>query len=231
MNREIKLAGMRKIIAKRMRESVDTAVQATQAISIDMTVLLEERKKYNKNNTGKITVTDILIHAVSTAILKNPNINSSLLDDKITTYEDINIGIAIAIDEGLLVPVIKQCNLKSINEISNELKLLSEKSKTRKLTMGEMTGGTFTITNLGMSGIDSFTAIVNPPEAAILAVGATRKIPVVDENDNIMVRPICQFTITYDHRVLDGSPVAKFMCDVKFEIENVQLNETIINIS
>jgi pyruvate dehydrogenase E2 component (dihydrolipoamide acetyltransferase) len=188
-----------------------------------MTVLLEERKKYNQTNTGKITVTDILIYAVSKAILKNPNINSSLIDDKITTYEDINIGVAIAIDEGLLVPVIKQCNLKSINEISNELKLLSEKSKTRKLTMDEMTGGTFTITNLGMSGIDSFTAIINPPEAAILAVGATKKTPVVDENDNIVVRPICQFTITYDHRVLDGAPVAKFMCDVKSEIQSCLL--------
>jgi len=220
MDKEIKLTGIRKIIAKRMRESLDTAAQVTQTINVDMSSVLQFKKFINeKNPESKITVTALLIKAVANALSNHPNINSSLLEEKIIFYESVNIGVAVSLRDGLVVPVIKKCNEKSIEEINAKLRELSEKAKQRKLTPLEMTGGTFTISNLGMVGIDSFSAIINTPESAILAVGATKKTPVVDVNDEIVIRPICIFTVTYDHRILDGEPVAKFMMDLKKEIE------------
>ena len=212
---------MRKTIANRMRLSLDTAAQASHRMRIDMTSLMGARTGYNELHPDeRLSVTDILAASLCQAVSKNPGVNSALIDNEIVTYEQINIGVAMAMENGLVVPVVKNCAGKSMEEISREIKELAKKVKERSFSMAEISGSTITLTNLGMYGLDGFTAILNPPESVIIAVGATKKAPVVIDGQ-IVVRDMCEFTVTYDHRVLDGAPVAQFFADFRDVIEGL----------
>ena len=219
----IPLSGIRKIIASRMMKSLSSMAQANHRMDVDMTNIMDLRKKLNeayKERNIKVSVLDLLIKIVTLAIKDYPMINSSMVsDDSIVLHNYVNMGIAVATDNGLVVPVISDTHEKNIYEISSQSKLLIDKARNGKLLPEEMSQGTFTITNLGMYDVDSFTAIINPPEAAILAVGKICEKPVV-ENGRIAIRLISTLSLTYDHRIIDGAPAAQFLQRVKLILEN-----------
>lgn len=220
MEKRRPLAGMRKTIAQRMRLSLDTAAQASHHVRVDMSALIKARAAYNAAHPeDKVSVTDILVSCTADALRRNPSLNVSLQEKEIVAYEEIHIGVAVAVENGLVVPVVRDCGGKSIPAIHSELRELVRRVREKRFTPADITGGTFTVTNLGMYGIDGFTAIINPPEAAILAVGATSRQPVVRDGD-IVVRDVCELTLTYDHRVVDGAPAAQFLSDLRGIIEN-----------
>jgi len=167
----------------------------------------------------QVSYTAMLVKAVAKALAKHPIINSTLEKEQIRVFADINIGVAVATESGLIVPVIRNADRKSLEEIASMLKELAEKAKQSKLAKEELTGGTFTITNLGMFGVDVFTPIINPPETAILGVGRVVEKPVVVEGQ-IVVRPVMQLSLTFDHRVVDGAPAAQFLQEVKQNLES-----------
>jgi pyruvate dehydrogenase E2 component (dihydrolipoamide acetyltransferase) len=221
----IPIQGIRKVIAARMKESLITAAQANHRMDVDMSRLLSVRSELNALNEKlgiKISITDMLIKIVTQALLEQPIINSTIVSEGILLLDEINIGIAVATDSGLLVPVIHNTKGKTLIEIGAITKEFIEKTRTGKLKPDEMKGGTFTITNLGMYDVDSFTAIINPPESAILAVGRVNKRVVVVD-DNIVIKPITTLSLTYDHRVIDGAPAAIFLQRIKQLIENPYL--------
>jgi len=211
--------GMRKVIADRMVDSLKTAAQLTHQISVDMSDAAEVRDKF-KEEDKKISYNDIVSYSVCRALKDFPIMNSQLTDDGIVLKGYVNLGIAVAIDGGLIVPVIKDADLLTIEEISLMTHELADKAKKGKLRPNEYMGGSFTITNLGMMGIDSFSAIINQPESAILAVGRIAKKPVVVD-DEIVIRPIATLTLSYDHRVVDGAPAALFLAKVKQYLEQL----------
>jgi len=166
-----------------------------------------------------VSYTDMLVRAVAKALAEYPIINSTLENEKIKIFADINVGVAVATERGLIVPVIYNADRKTLEEITSVLKKLVEKAKQGRLTKEELTGGTFTITNLGMYEVDVFTPIVNPPETAILGVGRVVERPVVVDKQ-IVVRPVMQLSLTFDHRVVDGAPAAQFLQKVKQIMES-----------
>jgi pyruvate dehydrogenase E2 component (dihydrolipoamide acetyltransferase) len=194
----------------------------TQKINVEK--LLDLRKEINAAQEKKTSVTDYIAKAVINAIRKYPDFNVSLIEDKIVKYKSINLGIAVAAPGGLIVPVIKNANDKSVVELSNDAGALFEKARTGKLAPDEYTGGTFTISNLGMFGIENFTAIINPPEAAILAVSATKDEPVVVTDavggKTVDIKPMMNITLTVDHRLVDGLLAAQFVAELKRLLEN-----------
>jgi pyruvate/2-oxoglutarate dehydrogenase complex dihydrolipoamide acyltransferase (E2) component len=227
MKAAIPLKGMRKAIAEHMHQSLSLAAQLTCMGEIDMTDVVKLRNDLldQENVIGaRITYTDILVLAISRALSNNPIINSSLIDNEIKLWEDINIGVAVALDEGLIVPVVKNADNKSLLEISQTVKTLTEKARERKLTVDEVTGGTFTLTNLGAlgGGWSVETAIINQPESAILRTGAITDRVVVREGQ-IVVSPIMTYSLTYDHRVIDGAIAAKFIASITKLLENPSL--------
>jgi pyruvate dehydrogenase E2 component (dihydrolipoamide acetyltransferase) len=164
------------------------------------------------------------VRIIAWALERNPFINASLGEDGILLWKDINIGVAAAIDEGLIVPVVRNANRKSVQQINREIRDLAGRARTGELSLDEVKGGTFTLSNLGMFGIDQFRAIINPPESAILAVGrVVRKPVVVDEQDTVEVRPMMFMTISADHRVIDGVVAANFLADLVDSIESPEL--------
>jgi pyruvate dehydrogenase E2 component (dihydrolipoamide acetyltransferase) len=167
----------------------------------------------------KLSYTDILVKILSRVLLEHPLLNSSIYEDKITTRNYVNIGVAVALKEGLIVPVVKYANIKGLKAISREIKELVEKAKNNELSPEEISGGTFTITNLGMFGMESFTPIINQPESAILGVNTIIKTPIVI-NDEIVIKPMMTLSLTADHRIVDGSVAALFMKRLKESIEN-----------
>ena len=207
----------RKIIAKRMVESLQNMAQLQHTVTVDMTNAAALRAAYKKKDI-KISYNDIVLKAVAAALMDYPIMNASIVDDGIEMHDYVNIGMAVAIDGGLIVPNIKDADLLRLEEISVLSKELGSKAKNNTLTLDEMSGGTFTVSNLGMFGIDLFTAIINPPEAGIIACGAIKKTPVVID-DEIVVRPIMPLTLSYDHRITDGAPAAQFLVRVKEYIE------------
>ena len=216
------LSSIRKVIAARMKQSLDVMAQANHRMNVDMTKLLDFRKKLNaihEQEGVKISILDIFIKVVTKALKKCPSMNCSLIGDEIQLFENVNMGIAVAMDKGLVVPVIHKTDLKDILEITVESKELIEKAKQGKLDISEMIGGTFTITNLGMYEIDSFTAIINPPEAGILGIVKISKTVVV-ENNEMVIRPMCTLSLTYDHRINDGAPSAVFLKTIKDILQN-----------
>jgi len=170
---------------------------------------------------GKVGVsyTDMLVKAVAKALTEHPIINSTLENEQIKIFANINIGVAVATETGLIVPVIQEANGKSLTEISSTLKELIEKAKQNRLSKEELTGGTFTITNLGMYGVDVFTPIINPPETAILGVGRVAEKPIA-VGGQMVIRPMMQLSLTFDHRVVDGAPAAEFLQKVKQKLES-----------
>lgn len=217
-------SGIRKIIGERLAQSKFTAphLYFTQKVNLDQ--LLDLRKQINDAQEKKTSVTDYIAKAVIKCLLKYPDMNESLVGDQIVKYKSVNLGIAVAAPSGLIVPVIKNANHKTVVEISKEAGVLFDKARSGKLTPAEYTGGTFTISNLGMFGIENFTAIINPPEVGILAISATKDEPFVVKDANgsklIEIKPMMNITLTVDHRVVDGLLAAQFVTDIKKLLEN-----------
>jgi pyruvate dehydrogenase E2 component (dihydrolipoamide acetyltransferase) len=213
----IPLTGIRKTTAERVSLSARTAPHSTITMEIDMSKAVRLREE-----TGA-SYTDILVEAVAKALEEHPNLNASLEREQIRIYEDINIGVAVATEKGLVVPVIHNANKKSLTQIAATLKELVEKAREGKLTKEDITGGTFTITNLGTYGVEVFIPIINPPEAAILGVGRVAEKTVMVNNE-MKVKPVMHLSLSFDHRVVDGAPAAKFLQRVKQILESEPRN-------
>ena len=212
---------MRQIIASRLAESIGPIPTFYLTVEIEMDNVLALRKQINTDlgDDEKISVNDIIVKVAATSLIKHPFVNASYQDKTLRFYEQADIGVAVAIDEGLITPVIRGANLKGFAEISAEIKELAAKAKAKKLQPEEYTGATFSISNLGMMGIKEFTAIINPPEAGILAIGGAIPTPVVRDGQ-ITVRNIMNVTMSCDHRVIDGATGAKFLQTFKRMLEN-----------
>ena len=182
-----------------------------------MLVLLHV-KKLNESSPVKISFNDLVLKAVAVALKQHPKVNSSWLGEKIRINHHVNIGVAVAVEEGLLVPVVRFADTKTLSQIATEVKTLADKAKTKKLQPAEWEGSTFTISNLGMFGIDEFTAIINPPDACILAVGGIAQIPVV-KNGAIVPGNVMKVTLSCDHRVVDGATGSAFLQTLKSLLE------------
>jgi pyruvate dehydrogenase E2 component (dihydrolipoamide acetyltransferase) len=209
---------MRKAISRRLGESLFTAPHFFVTMSIDMDSAIQARTKMNEYAQVKISFNDLVVKAVAIALKQHPAINSSWLGDKIRVNEHVNIGIAVAVDEGLLVPVVRFADGKSLTHISMEVKDFAQKAKSKKLQPADMEGSTFTISNLGMFGVDEFTAIINTPNACILAVSAIQQIPVV-KNGAVVPGNVMKVTLSGDHRVVDGATTAAFLQTLKTLLE------------
>lgn len=216
---DIPLSQMRKVIAQRLSESKFTAPHFYLRMTVTMDKVMESRKAINEVAPVKISFNDIIIKAAAMALRKHPEVNSSWMGESIRQHKHIHIGNAVAIDDGLIVPVIKFADQKSLSQIADESKKLSDRARNKKLQPQEFTGNTFTISNLGMMDIDEFTAIINPPDACILAVGKIAETPVV-ENGAIVIRNLLKLTLSCDHRVVDGAVGAKFLQTLKVYLEN-----------
>ena len=212
------ISQMRKTIAKRLAESKFTAPHFYLTISVDMDAAIDARKMLNSDSDVKISFNDLVIKAVSRALKKHPEVNSSWLGDVIRTNYDINVGVAVAVDDGLLVPVVKNADVKSLEVISSEVKDFSLRAKNKELQPSDWEGNTFTISNLGMFGIDQFTAIVNPPDSCILAVGGIQSIPVVKDGQ-VVPGNLMKLTLSCDHRVVDGAKGSAFLNSLKNFLE------------
>lgn len=208
----IPLTGFRKTSAERVSLSFRTAPHSTIVMEIDASKLAILRKKL------KVSYNAILAKAVADALTEHPMINSTLSGDQIKIFRDANIGVAVATENGLVVPVVHSADKKSLTEIDKLLSQLTEKAKQGKLSREEISGGTFTITNLGMYGVDFFSPIINPPEAAILGVGRITEKPVA-VGGKIETRPTLMLSLSYDHRIVDGAPAAEFLGKVRDKIE------------
>jgi pyruvate dehydrogenase E2 component (dihydrolipoamide acetyltransferase) len=222
----VPIVGARKIIAERMLYSVSTAPHINLSLRVDMTEAIRLRERVLeplKAQTGqKVSFTAILARAVASVLPRHPYLNASLSDGNIILWEDIHLGIATSVEENLIVPVIREAQNRSLGQIVTSLADLTERARSRHLKPAEMMGSTFTISNLGMYGIESFTAIINPPESAILAVGKMVDTPVAHEGQ-IVLRPMMELTACADHRISDGATVARFLADLKASLENPYL--------
>ncbi|MCC5917904.1 MAG: pyruvate dehydrogenase complex dihydrolipoamide acetyltransferase [Cryomorphaceae bacterium] len=210
---------MRKTIARRLSDSKFTAPHFYLTMEIGMDAALEARKAINASGDVKISVNDMIIKACAMALRQHPAINSSWLGDTIRRNNHINVGVAVAVDDGLLVPVVKNADHKGFKVIGEEVREFAAKAREKKLQPADWEGNTFTISNLGMFGIDEFTAIINPPDACILAVGATKETPVVRDGQ-LVVGNVMKVTLSCDHRIVDGVTGAKFLQTVKAMLEN-----------
>jgi len=215
---EIPVSQMRKTIAKRLAESKFTAPHFYLTMAIDMDACVASRKRINELSAVKISFNDMVLKAVAVALKQYPKVNSSWLGDKIRINKHVSIGVAVAVEEGLLVPVVRFADTKQLSQIAAEVKALAEKAKNKKLQPAEWEGSTFTISNLGMFGIDEFTAIINPPDACILAVGGIAQVPVV-KNGVVVPGNVMKVTLSCDHRVVDGATGAAFLQTLKNLLE------------
>jgi len=220
----IPLIGMRRTIAERLTASYQSIPHIQFTARVDMKNFINARNDYNElaieRGDEKVSVTAMLVKLVSMVIADHPMINSSLVENSIILHEDINIGVAVAIEKGLIVPVVKNANQKGISKIAVETNDLVKRAREETLVGPDVRGGTFTITNLGPFGVEQFNAIINPPEAGILAIGATTNEVVALEDGAIAVRPIMRFTLSADHRIVDGAVAARFIADLKTTFEN-----------
>ncbi len=224
----VPLKGIRKVIADRMVFSKQNIphILLTTVVSVDSLIDLRDKIKDKVAEVygAKITYTDFIIKACATVLAEQKQVNSSLTaENNHVIYDDVNIGVAVAIDAGLVVPTIYDCSNISIFEIARRRAFLVNKAKEQKLSIEEMSNATFTISNLGMFGVRTFTAIINPPQGAILMVGETYKDTVVDENDNISVQRLMQISIGVDHRIIDGAVAAKYLQRLKVVMESPEL--------
>jgi pyruvate dehydrogenase E2 component (dihydrolipoamide acetyltransferase) len=215
---DVPVSQMRKTIARRLGESKFSAPHFYLTMEIIMDKCTATRTQINKLATEKISYNDLIVKAAAKALTLHPNINASWLGDKIRFYHYINIGVAVAVEEGLIVPVIKNADTKSLSTITKETRELAEKARERKIQPAEMQGNTFTISNLGMFGIDEFTAIINPPDACILAVGRISP-KLIMENNEVKQINVMKVTLSCDHRVVDGASGAKFLQTFKDILE------------
>lgn len=215
------LTNMRKVIAKRMQTSKNTAphVTITTEVNVDKTIAL--RSKLNAKNTDvRFSYTDILVKMAAVALRNYPKLNSSITEDSIILHDKVNVGVAVALDDGLIVPVVKDADRKGLKAITKETKDLISKARSNTLSPDEMAGATFTISNLGGYDIDGFTPVINLPEAAILGVGRIVKKPIVNENDEIVPASMMVLSLSFDHRVIDGAQAAEFLKAIKGYLED-----------
>jgi len=222
----IPVSGIRRTIGQRMSESKKNIPHFYLSIEVDMSKFMELRKQLSesieKEKGARFSVTDLLVKVVAQAIQKQPLVNSTFDGREIRLLKEINIGVAMAGKDGLIVPVIRRANECSIGEISSRTKELNQRLQNGTLSLDDVTGGTFTLSNLGMYGIDLFTAIINPPQCVILAVGKVSKRPVV-VNDEVVVKPMMWMTLSVDHRILDGKQAAEFLGEIRGLVENPYL--------
>jgi pyruvate dehydrogenase E2 component (dihydrolipoamide acetyltransferase) len=219
------LTAMRRTIAERMQISSQTAPHIALSIDVDVAQFEEEHRRLNKtrarNDAENISMTALLVYVTARVISHHPEVNASYINDQIYLWEDINIGVATAVEGGLVVPVVHHAGELSLMEINRTLQDLVKRAGSGQLSLSEVRGGSFTISNLGMFGIHRFRAIINPPESAILAIGAIVRRPVViNDLDEIGVRPVMNLTLSADHRVLDGVSAARFLNDLAKNIQN-----------
>src|ERR1043166_1328669 len=217
-SKSIPLSAMRRTIAKRLAESTGPIPHFYLTVDYDVTTLLELRKQLNEIAGTKVSVNDFIVRAAALALRQHPNINASWGDEAITQHGDVHVGIAVATPEGLITPVVRNADRKSIVDIAAEVRALAEKAKNRKLMPNDYQGSTFTISNLGAWGIEEFTAIINPPNSAILAVGAAEARAVVVDKQ-IVVRERMKITMSCDHRVIDGATGAEFLKTLRQYVE------------
>jgi len=218
-DQEFKISQMRKTIAKRLAESKFTNPHFYETIDIDMKRAIEARTAMNAGGDVKISFNDLVVKACAKALRLHPKMNSSWLGDVIRQHGGVHVAVAVAIDDGLVTPVIRNADVKGLAQISAETKELAGKARDKKLQPEDWEGSTFTISNLGMYGIEEFTAIINPPNAAIMAVGAIRDVPVV-ENGQVVPGKRMKVTLSSDHRVVDGATCAEFLNTVRKFLEN-----------
>lgn len=216
---EEEVSQMRKTIAKRLSESKFTAPHFYLTMEIEMDKVVEARKTINEINNVKLSFNDFVIKATAAALRQHPKVNSSWLGDKIRRNTHIHIGVAVAVEDGLLVPVVRFADSKTLSQIANEVKSFAEKAKQKQLQPKDWEGNTFTISNLGMYGIEEFTAIINPPDACILAVGGIKQKPIV-KNGAIVPGNTMKVTLSCDHRVVDGATGSEFLITFKQLLEN-----------
>lgn len=215
---EVPVSQMRKVIARRLSESLFTAPHFYLTMSVDMDAAVAARAKINEVAPVKISFNDMVLKATALALKQHPKVNSSWLGDKIRYNHHINIGVAVAVEDGLLVPVVRYADGKSLSQIGAEVKEFAQKAKDKKLQPADWEGSTFTISNLGMFGIDQFTAIINPPDACILAVGGIAQVPVVKKGQ-VVPGNVMKLTMSCDHRVVDGATGAAFLQTLKGLLE------------
>jgi pyruvate dehydrogenase E2 component (dihydrolipoamide acetyltransferase) len=223
----IQLSGMRKIIAQRLAESLGPVPHFYLTIDINAGPLMEAREELKSAGEGadaaKITVNDFVLKAAVMAAVKVPRVNASFDNDAIVQYADVDLGIAVAIEDGLLTPLIRAAQEKSLREISALAKDLANRARNKRMKPEEFQGGTFTVSNLGGMGIDNFSAVINPPQGFILAVGKVAKSPVVDDCDQVMVGQRMSITMSCDHRVIDGALGAEYLKELRHLLENPAL--------
>jgi pyruvate dehydrogenase E2 component (dihydrolipoyllysine-residue acetyltransferase) len=225
IRQSIPLEGIRKTIAARMQSSWQVP-HITFDVDVDVTLAEELRARANvgsKDKKNHVTLTAIIVKVCAWALRAHPMMNSRLHENRVLVLEDVNIGVAVAIESGLIVPVVRGADQKDIVRVAQELLDLADRARTNHLRADDVRDGTFTISNLGMFGIDRFAAIINPPESGILAIGAVVRKPVVMDQDHVVVRPIVTLTLSADHRVVDGALAARFLADVKSGLTNPAL--------
>jgi len=223
----IQLSGMRKIIAQRLVESLGPIPHIYLTIEINAAPLMAAREELKSAgegaDTAKITVNDFALKAAVQAAVKVPRVNASFDGDAIIQYADVDLGVAVAIENGLLTPVIRAAQNKSLREISDQVKDLASRARNKRMKPEEFQGGTFTVSNLGGMGIDSFSAVINPPQGFILAIGKVTKIPVIDDCDQIISGHRMSITMSCDHRVIDGALGAEYLKELRHLLENPAL--------
>ena len=223
IRRMVPLTSLRRTIAERMASSVREAPQFVVAVDADMSralAIIEDLKGGAAKDQPRVTLTVLLIKACAWALARHPEANSAFVEGQIAEWDEVNVGVATAIDAGLIVPVVRGADRLGMRAIAVQLADLATRARDGKLKLDDLQGGTFTLSNLGMFGIDRFTAILNPPQATILAVGRTSKRAVVTEDDRIEVRPLSTLTLTADHRVLDGASAARFLATIQQALEH-----------
>lgn len=224
--KRIPLTGMRRTIATRMQQSAQQVPHITFDADIDVTAAQDLRKRINElasREQPRVSLTAIIVKACAWALQRHPLINSRLEEDEIQLLQEINIGIAVALDEGLIVPVVKAIDKKGVTEIANDIAHVAERARQGRLQMQDLGGGTFTVSNLGMFGVDRFTAIINPPETAIVAIGRVNNRFVPNAQNQPVMRPLLTATLSADHRVVDGAEAARFLSDLRLVLEHPEL--------
>lgn len=230
--REVKLSNIRKVIARAMHQSLSSTAQLTLNSSFDATEILALRKKFKGYNerkaigekppAGNITINDIILYAVSRTLLNHKDLNSHFLDDKMLVFDNVHLGIAVDTDRGLMVPTLFNADRKSLREISEEAKDLAERCKNGKIALDLLKGASFTVTNLGTLGIESFTPVLNPPQTGILGVNSiVYRVKEID--GEYMHYPAMGLSLTFDHRALDGAPAARFLNELRMNLENISI--------
>ncbi|RFU38962.1 2-oxo acid dehydrogenase subunit E2, partial [Actinomadura logoneensis] len=216
----VPLNRFRKVAARRLTESKQNAPHFYLNREVDADALVAFRRTLNEALApAKVSVNDLIVKASARALREHPQVNTSYTEDALLVHRRVHVGVAVAVEDGLLVPVIKDADRKSVSEIGAETRELAAKARDGKLSPADMTGGTFSVSNLGMFGVDSFSAVINPPEAAILAVGAVREEPVVKDGQVVPGRRMA-ITLSVDHRAADGATAARFLARLAELLEN-----------